>query len=107
MEFVQGLLNNIFRRFPIAILVLLDAVKISDNLIFIFFKNSQMKTNLMISPLSLDYVLNLFFLGTTKKTFYEVKRGLNYPKDFTAKIIEANLLKWSTLVKNINGVEVG
>ncbi|CAG9810579.1 unnamed protein product [Chironomus riparius] len=70
------------------------------------FKNTPVTTNFLISPLSLDYVMNLLFLGTTKTTFTAVKAGLKYPKDFTIKAIEDNLLKWSKSVKMINDVEV-
>ena len=66
-----------------------------------------MTSNFVISPLSLDFVLNLMFLGATKNTFAEMKNGLEYPNDFTIKIIESNLQKWSTVVKSISGVEVG
>ncbi|CAG9810580.1 unnamed protein product [Chironomus riparius] len=70
------------------------------------FKNTPVTTSFLISPLSLDYVMNLLFLGTTKTTFTAVKTGLKYPKDFTIKAIEDNLLKWSKSVKMINDVEV-
>ncbi|XP_070509096.1 alaserpin-like [Chironomus tepperi] len=70
------------------------------------FKNTKMPKNSIISPLSLDFVINLMFLGTTKTTFYEVKNGLGYPRKFTEKSIEDNLMKWSKAVKDINGVEL-
>ena len=66
-----------------------------------------MTSSFLISPLSLDYVMNLLFLGTTKTTFTTVKNGLKYPKDFTIKVIEDNLQKWSKAVKKINGVDIG
>jgi len=47
------------------------------------------------------------FIGSSKSTFTEMKNGLEYPNDFTIKIIESNLQKWSTVIKSIIGVEVG
>ena len=66
-----------------------------------------MSTNFAISPLTLDFVLNLMFIGSTKSTFTEMKNGLEYPNNFNLSLIEKNLEKWSKNVRKINGVEVG
>ncbi|KAL7012024.1 hypothetical protein ACKWTF_014579 [Chironomus riparius] len=70
------------------------------------FKNSREPVNVVMSPISMDYALNVLFLGATKETLTSLKTGLEYPKKFSLRIIESKLQAWTQTVGDTGGVEM-
>lgn len=61
----------------------------------------------MISPLSIDYIMNLLMLGSTNPSYNELKYGLKYLKSFSLREIATSLQKWTADIRSMTGVELG